>query len=250
MKNCAGREQKPDGKPRKYVSAAADPLLFARIRALGYEPVPVRTHGIVAEALSCHPDLFLCRLGIREDAEVVFSPWFSGQDAQAEDRPVRSYPDDARYNAACTGRFFIHNPAVTAPELRLRAEATGMTPVSVRQGYARCSTVIVDERSVITYDKGIALPCEQAGMEVLLISPGHVLLPGYDTGLIGGTSGRVTIRGGRSSAEDAAARHAVLFNGDLDAHPDASGIRAFIQARGLEVITIPEYPLTDIGSVI
>lgn len=32
----------------------------------------------------------------------------------------------------------------------------GMTLVDVRQGYTKCSTVIVDETSIITYDQGIA----------------------------------------------------------------------------------------------
>ena len=54
-----------------------------------------------------------------------------------------------------------------------------LTAARAKWDTSSCSTVIVDERSVITYDKGIALPCEQAGMEVLLISPGHVLLPGF-----------------------------------------------------------------------
>ncbi len=61
-------------------------------------------------------------------------------------------------------------------------------------------------------------------------------LPGYDTGFIGGTSGRVGDE--------------IIFNGDLSAHPDCQAIRQFIEERGLKVRYFSGYPLRDIGSII
>ncbi|MBR0374665.1 MAG: hypothetical protein IJH91_09070 [Mogibacterium sp.] len=233
----------------KYISKEANERLVTLLRDLGYDVVFVATKGVVADGLSCHPDMFLCRLGVEDDAEVVFAPEFNGSSdnrfAGSSGQLSRTYPADVAYNAACTGRFFIHALDYTAPELRARAEGLGLTFINVRQGYTKCSTVIVDERSIITYDKGIALPCGRAGMDVLLVTPGHVRLPGYDTGFLGGATGRVRLPDGQGPG-----RAAVLFNGNLDAHPDADQIRDFIQSRGLEVITIPDYPLTDIGSIV
>jgi hypothetical protein len=73
-------------------------------------------------------------------------------------------------------------------------------------------------------------------MDVLMITPGHILLPGYDTGFIGGASGRIG--------------DTVIFNGDLSAHPDSDRIIRFIEDRGLKVRWFPEWPLKDIGSII
>jgi len=73
-------------------------------------------------------------------------------------------------------------------------------------------------------------------VEVLTVREGHVLLPGFDTGFIGGASGRVGDE--------------IIFNGDLSAHPDFEKIRDFIQCRGLKVRYFPGLPLTDIGSII
>ena len=73
-------------------------------------------------------------------------------------------------------------------------------------------------------------------MNVLLVQPGHVVLNGYDTGFIGGTSGR--------------AGNEVLFNGDLMTHPDFQAMKEFIEGRGLICKWFTGYPLTDIGSII
>ena len=71
---------------------------------------------------------------------------------------------------------------------------------------------------------------------VLPVSQGHVKLDGFEYGFLGGASGRVGDE--------------IVFNGDLSAHPDYEAIREFIESRGLAVRFFPEYPLTDIGSIL
>ncbi|MBQ6389580.1 MAG: hypothetical protein IJH90_08120 [Mogibacterium sp.] len=210
-----------------HLAADCEPGLKKWFSEKGFEVESVRTEGIVSVPVSNHPDMFMCKMGCAEDSEIV-----------PADFSVLSpdYPHDIAYNAACTGRFFIHNLRYTAPELMARATDLGMTPVNVRQGYAKCSIVIVDEDSIITYDQGIASACKDAGIDVLTVEPGHVLLPGYNTGFIGGASGRIG--------------NTVYFNGDLTAHPDCGRIIEFIEARGLKVKWFSEWPLTDIGSII
>ena len=178
----------------------------------------------VAEPVKNHPDLLYCRL----DEEVVF-----------KGRPEllsEEYPSDIIYNAFSTGKYFIHDLKHTDKVLLGCAEAMGLIPVNVKQGYACCSIVPVDEDSVITYDRGIAKAAEAAGMNVIVVEPGHVELPGYDTGFIGGTSGKVGDE--------------IIFNGDLSVHPDFEAIREFIEAKGLKVKYFEGYPLRDIGSII
>ena len=117
------------------------------------------------------------------------------------------------------------------------AKAAGKIPVDVRQGYARCSSAVVDGRSVITADPGIAAALMKLGdVDVLTVEPGHVLLPGFDYGFIGGASGRVGDE--------------LIFSGDLSAHPDFRAIEAFADQRGVRLKCFPEFPLTDIGSII
>ena len=182
----------------------------------------------VSASVADHADLFCCRLGIADDAPVIH--------AQPGDL-APGYPQEAAFNAVCTGRFFLHHPGVTNPRLLAAAEDFGQKIIHARQGYTRCSTIPVSESALITYDRGIAIPAEKAGLDVLLIEPGHVLLPGYDSGFLGGTCGNLQ---GRT----------LLFNGDLTAHPDFRRITEFAESYGLTCRWIPEKPLRDIGSII
>lgn len=170
----------------------------------------------------------MCKLGIDDASPICF--------ADTEELGIL-YPHDVPYNAACTGRFFIHDLKLTSPRLLAKARVLGMFLIDTKQGYAKCSTVIVDESSIITYDRGLAAACGKSnGPDVLLVEPGHIRLDGYKTGFIGGTSGRVG--------------DTVIFNGDLTAHPDFERIRDFIEGRDLKCVWFGGYPLTDIGSII
>ena len=178
----------------------------------------------VAGPIRSHPDLVYCRL--KEDAI------FLGN----EQLLTPEYPGDIIYNGFSTGKYFIHDLKHTDEQLLKAVDELELIKVNVKQGYACCSIVPVDEDSIITADRGIAKAAEAAGIAVLTVEPGHVELPGYDTGFLGGTSGRV--------GEE------ILFNGDLSAHPDFDAIRDFIGSRGLQVKYFESYPLRDIGSII
>lgn len=211
-----------------YISKDANRILTDYLKSLGCHLSFIDSSDIVDPAISNHPDIFLCKMGVRDDAPIFF--------AEKEDLG-RDYPFDVAFNAACTGRYFIHNLSYTDEKLLLAAKEMGMTLIDVRQGYSKCSIVVVAENAIITYDEGIVRACSKyPELEVLQVSPGFVRLDGYDTGFIGGCSGRI----GKE----------VLFNGDLFGHPDFQRIVTFIEKRGLVCRWFPEYKLTDIGSIL
>ncbi|NQV04849.1 MAG: hypothetical protein HQ532_05040, partial [Candidatus Omnitrophica bacterium] len=107
--------------------------------------------------------------------------------------------------------------------------------VLVSQGYAKCSIVPVNKKSIVTSDKGIRDAWERSGGKALLIRPGHVKLPGYKSGFIGGATG-VTER-------------SIFFVGRLDFHPDAQAMRDFINKAGKNIIELHDGPLYDVGGV-
>lgn len=211
-----------------YISKDANKILQDYLISKGYALETISSKDIVDPAISNHPDIFLCKMGIKRDAPVFF--------AEKSDLGME-YPADIAFNAACTGKFFIHNLDYTNPKLLQAAKNMGMELIHVRQGYTKCSIVIVDEYSIITYDEGIVRACSKyPQLDVLQISPGFVRLDGYDTGFIGGTSGRLGDE--------------VIFNGDLFAHPDFHRILSFIGRRGLRCKWFADYKLTDIGSIL
>lgn len=145
-------------------------------------------------------------------------------------RVSEKYPKDVAYNA-----FSVCGALVC------REDATDVTLksifpkiVSVRQGYAKCSTVVVSENAVITSDRSIFSACEKLGADTLFADNDGVLLEGYDTGFLGGAT--------------AVTDEYVLFIGDLSRRKDCKEICSFIEAHGKKVEYIPDVPLLDCGS--
>lgn len=205
-----------------YLSQTANRILINDLQRAGHQIHLIAKTGRTYDPVSAHPDIYLCGLG-------PGGPVFFGDPAKVG----AEYPKNILYNAACTGAFFIHNLNNTDP--KLLAQAAGMEKIHVRQGYAKCSIVIVDETSIITADRGIYKACRQK-LDVLLVDPGHVALKGFSYGFLGGASGRVGDE--------------IIFNGNLEAHPDWEKIRSFIESHRLKVKYFPQYALEDIGSII
>ena len=158
------------------------------------------------------------------DAEII-SGVFSGEG---------SYPDDAAYNVASTGKYSIHNFKYT--DRVLFSEIVG-EKINVSQGYTKCSVCIVNETSVITEDDGIATTLKRHNMDVLKISAGDILLPGLNYGFLGGASGKIS-------------KDKLLFAGDIKLHRDYKEIYDFCMQRDVMPVSLCEGNLVDIGSII
>lgn len=210
---------------RVFISPLAHRQVTEYLAGLGHKVIFTEPESAFSEAVRLHPDLKICKLGTDPGAPAVF----------ARHRAVGGYPGEASMCALCIGKHLIHRPDITAPEIL--SAAKDYTFIPVRQGYAKCSCTAVSDSAVVTADVGIASALKKhGGISVLMISPGHVLLPGYNTGFIGGASGRVGDE--------------IIFNGSLAFHPDGDKIRKFILSEGLKVRDFPRLPLTDIGSII
>lgn len=108
---------------------------------------------------------------------------------------------------------------------------------NVRQGYANCSTCAVCENAAITADCGMAHAMSKNAIDVMLISSGNILLPGYDTGFIGGAALTLSY-------------DTIAFFGNPMRHPDGQKIIAYIESRGKKVFSLSDDILLDCGGAI
>jgi len=209
-----------------YISELAHQPVFEYLKSCGHNVVTVRHDPRLGEFTGAHPDLRICSLG--PGRGVMFAD-------EADFRP--DYPENAAWCAVFLEKYIICNPDLTSPALLKAAEALGLALIPVRQGYAKCSCAVVDGSSVITADPGISAALEGVGdISLLRVSPGGVLLPGYDVGFFGGATGLV----GKE----------LIINGDLSTHPDCDAIFKFCESRGVTPRHFPGYPLTDIGTIV
>lgn len=194
------------------------------------------------ERINSHPDLVIsiidgtlivdehANIEIFKQLDVLDVPYVLGNS-----RLAAAYPNDIAYNAVTTKDYLVHSLNHTNSLILQHSKSSGKKLISVKQGYTKCSTVVVNHNSIITSDQGIHQASKDE-MNTLLIQPGHVLLEGHDHGFLGGASG---------SFEDS-----IIFHGDLSKHPDFEKIVAFVEGNNKEVIYFKEFLLTDIGSML
>lgn len=108
--------------------------------------------------------------------------------------------------------------------------------INVKQGYARCSTLKLNDNAIISADEGICKRAREYGADALHISDKGIILPGYSCGFIGGAS--------------AVFGNTVVFFGDVTRHPDWMVIKEFINKYEMKIVFTPSCPLTDYGSAV
>ena len=217
-------------------------ILRESLEKYGISVISVPDNPHIAPQVSSHADMSACYLGegrlvaargvfdelkARCDLEII--------EAQREQRP--EYPDDVSLNACIFGGRLLHALKNTDGAVLEAARGAGYECIDVKQGYTKCSVCVLARDAIITGDAGIHALAGRLGVKSLLISAGHIALPGYGTGFIGGCCGKLSE--GR-----------IAFTGRLDEHPDGERILDFIAREGLEAVFLTEKPLFDVGSLL
>lgn len=226
----------------KYSHKLSNPL-----KSLNISPIFVPDNPNVDVRLSGHADLSVLHSG---GDKLFLAPYLKrtefaqniadmGADIEFADILQRDkYPFDAQLNIALVGNLFIYNSRVSyLSVVKYLTIERGFHGINCRQGYAKCSVLVVDESSIITQDRGIARVANVAGLNVLEIEAGHVALDGFEYGFIGGAGFKLS-------------SNVLAFTGKIDAHPDKERILAFISSRNIMPVYLTDEPVFDIGSAI
>jgi hypothetical protein len=222
-----------------FVDKKAPAAARQNLRKFG-EVVEFETRGITYEAISGHPDIFLCQtphkcvvapnmpvgfLEILKNRQIDFVP---GKN------PVGvKYPETAFYNAVVTEKFLVHSAYVTDPVIFDFAERKQKIPV--KQAYTRCNLLFLNEKAAITSDKGIEKLLTQLGVSTLFVDPVQVELPGFKHGFFGGVCGLL--------------ENQVFILGRLTHHHQCEQIREFIKNEGFTIIELCDGHLFDGGGI-
>ena len=218
-----------------------------RLLIEGYYIIKLPTCSSLPEAISSHPDSLIFRVGdtfvttcdYAEEAAYVFSDirefCQNSKLIFIDEALGKSYPMDARLNAVSIGSFLIANEKTVSKEILEISKKLGFCTQNVNQGYPNCSILKLNDKNVITADTGIARKLESLGINVLLINPGHIALPPYAYGFIGGACG--------------VDRDKVYFLGNFKLHPDGERMEKFIQEAGLTPVALSNSPLVDLGGL-
>ena len=148
------------------------------------------------------------------------------------------YPEDILLNFLYLNNTLYGKLSAIDKNLLDYCKENNIRTVNINQGYARCSTLVLNKKAVITSDLSIEKALKKDGVEVLLISSGSIVLDGYDYGFIGGASGKIE-------------ENTIAFFGNVTSHPDYKKIENFCDNHNLSINVIcPYMPLTDIGGIV
>lgn len=179
-------------------------------------------------SMARHADLSFCYLG--EGIAVSAPEAFEYYSAETEDIGLkiikgslyvgRTYPFDAAYNVCIMKDKIFCKKSITDPVLLSTACDMGYEIININQGYAKCSVCPVDEKSAISADMSFYRAASKAGIEVLQITNGQIVLNGFDNGFFGGCAYMP-------------AKAEMGIAGDIKSLPQCEKITAFLSERGI-----------------
>lgn len=146
------------------------------------------------------------------------------------------YPDNVALNAVLIGNKLMCKESALHPLVKEYCHSASIEIINVKQGYAKCSTLVVNENSIITDDESIYKVALQNDINALLIEKGDIILDDDNYGFIGGAS--------------AVIGDSVYFFGDINTHKNANKIKTFIKNRNLNIVSTTHDKLTDIGGIV
>lgn len=197
----------------------------------------------VYEAINGHPDILIHKISenkilVHRDMPKDFKNKLEGlgitpidTEASLED----TYPKDVILNAITTSTHFIHN--LNSTDSVLLGSVGKRLKLNVKQGYTKCSTAVLSDEAFITSDKSIYTALINQGLDVLLLPPGDILLPGLNYGFIGGTCGMID-------------ENTIAFFGNLEFYKYKEEVISFLQKHNIKPVYLYNGPLIDRGSLI
>ena len=231
----------PVGKVTSVIMGSRFPQIAGALRGAGVKVLELPVNKDIPAPVSAHADMSAYYCG---DGELIVSgsifrtAHLEGLTLRrAESIQTDKYPLDVSLNACETGHFIICRRESTDKMILDHAEKRGKTVISIRQGYAKCSVCVLDEKHIITADSGIAAAVREHGMDALLIEPGFFRLPGYEYGFIGGSCFKI-------------AGNTIAFTVSLSGHPNEKEILKYINNANIDVVYLTKEPCIDVGSIL
>ncbi|MBU3182685.1 DUF6873 family GME fold protein [Clostridium psychrophilum] len=207
----------------------------------GYNLLICPPNNSLYEAVKGHPDMLMHILGNtivvdkNMDDEFIHKLVLQNYKIYKSTSTLKTkYPYDISLNSLSIGNLFIHS--INFTDITLLSLLRNKKLINVNQGYTKCSTCIVNDHAIITSDVSIAKVLILEKIDVLLIPPGDILLPGLNYGFIGGATGLI---------ED----NVLAFYGHLDNYLYGKEVLAFLNKHMVEPVFLSTGKLIDRGSI-
>ena len=208
----------------------------------GVTPIIVPKTNKVYDAINGHVDIQMNIISnntviIHKSMEKSFSDTLDNYNIKyifSNDDLKYSYPGDIILNGVVLDNYFIHNLKYTDKNLMTNMKDKKL--INVKQGYSKCSVLVVGKKAIITSDIGISNVLRKEDFDVLLIPPGDIILPSMNYGFIGGTGGLIN-------------QNTMALFGDLKNYAYGKEVYDFLYKYDVKPIYLSKGKLIDRGSI-
>ena len=207
----------------------------------GYNLLICPPSNLLYEAVCGHPDILMhiCKDSVvvhnhMDNAFIHTLTLLNYKVYKSNGALQNKYPYNICLNSLSLGNLLVHSIKFTDTNLLLLSKDKKL--INVKQGYTKCSTCIVNDHAIITSDVSIAKALNPEGIDILLVPPGDILLPGLNYGFIGGATGLI---------ED----DVLAFYGHLDHYLHGKEVLAFLKKHKVEPVFLRNGKLIDRGSI-
>ncbi len=215
-------------------------IITDKLKEYGYTCIATEKSANVSDPISQHADVLYLKTGNKEiyvsdcqknNIQLLKKFGYSVREVSLSP----GYKTESKLNMVVTDRTIICNPDTC---IEFDSFVTDKEVIQVKQGYTKCSTIVLSDNDFITEDDGICNVLKSAGKNCLLIEKGFVKLDGYDYGFIGGAS--VFIKN----------ENTILFFGEIVQHKDYIKIKNFCDSLWINIDYINNMKLSDIGGCV
>ncbi|KGM97298.1 hypothetical protein Z968_04110 [Clostridium novyi A str. 4552] len=211
---------------------------------LGYKIIACPPSNNLYYAICGHPDILMHiidkkNIVVHKDMPTSFIKQLKNLDINvllSSNSLDSKYPKDIILNALNLQNYFVHYLKNTDEVLLNEMKKEKKKLINTKQGYTKCSTAIVNDNAIMTSDTAIAKALKDENIDVLLLPPGDIELPGLDYGFIGGTCGLI---------ED----NVLAFYGDLENYLYGKEVLKFLKKHKVEPVFLRKGNLIDRGSI-
>lgn len=231
--------------PLFLIGESTESRIIEKIKELGFLPIilpsdkrlplPTRSHAdMLLFLIDTH--VFCNKLYFQHNTDVFNCISNYGYTVVPCDFDVKdAYPYDVALNQALIEKHIVGNQKYCAAEILEYANKNGYSCLQAKQGYAKCSTLILNEKAIITADDSIINTVKGLDLDALKIQnrENEITLCGYDYGFIGGAS--------------AVYDNTVYFFGNIQLHQNGKEILSFCHKHGFSTVNLSENQLTDLG---
>lgn len=232
----------PEGKVSTVICGTDDEHILSFFEGNGITVLKNDLNPYIDPSVSAHADMAALYLGngqiLLDKNQITLKNELTGLGfnvTETADKIKGAYPYDVKLNFTIAGEYVIGK--FPSADIRLPELIGDKSRINVKQGYCKCSALVVNENAIITDDASIHRSALENGIDSLLVSKGDISLDGHGYGFIGGASGKI-------------AADTVVFFGDITEHRDFEAIRNFLSEHGCSFVCTDGLKLRDIGGIL